>query len=103
MPRKKNATPTARLNLTADQIATLREALDSWLYESAPENYRNDGSVLDPRLDVDRDRLTLEDRGVISLLDEHDEIERLLVDASEGLRSRDADPTAPTFGQEVKP
>jgi len=69
------------VSLEVDQILTLWTALDSWLYESAPDDWRNDGGVLDPRL-CQRDLSDEDDRAVadevIDLIDQHDAIEKVL-------------------------
>ena len=76
-------TTTTPVHLSAEQIATLRSALDSWLYEEAPEEYRSSGNVLDPRMmpERERDGLTDDDAAVCDLIDEHDAIERILMEA----------------------
>lgn len=96
----KKKQPTVKIALTAGHLATLREALDSWLYESAPENYRNSGNVLDPR--HQRAPLTLEDRGVVSLLQEHGEIEAVLRDGEEALTERGKEADASTIAATIE-
>lgn len=74
------AADAAVVILTHDQIRLLVDAVDSHLYERAPEGApRNSGFVLDPRLDRDEDEpLTDDEQEIATFLDAHDAIDRIL-------------------------
>lgn len=70
--------------LDADQIALLRSAVDSHVYEQAGnEGWPvNSGYVLDPRLDrmESEGPLSDEEQAICEALDEHDALDRLLAE-----------------------
>lgn len=71
--------------LTEDQIAILRDALDCYEFECAPEGAsRSSGFVEDPRLDRDLDEQPLDEseRAIADFLDACADIETALGDVA---------------------
>lgn len=73
----------AHVPLTHEQLRMLLDAVDSHVYERAPEHaHRNSGHVMDPRLDPDfdedQDLLSDDDQQTADFLDAHDTVENVL-------------------------